>query len=336
MALYESGVASSMSDLVSTRLKAFATTNGWTLNDDNWPTHLHLSKGLCNISMVAWEFSGTDAYSSPINDDRIRWSLTDGYTAGGYLVQTDTILTASTSTGHKCNDLRDGGAQYWFFTNATGDYIYMVVESSIAAGHYTHFGFGLIDKTGLTYTGGAFGYSHYFQYYPTSTNTAIRYDDNFAGTPHTFPWLGTPTSSLMLYVGDAAPTNMISGGDMFPLMDRKNAIEQISNTRTYLDSRLALDPSSFNGVTSFAAVLLIGEQPADDKLHYYFGQLTGLRFCSMTNRAAEETLVIGSDTWHLFPFRRKADTIRLDVADLPTSPTVLNVSGNYGYAIRQN
>ena len=48
---YETGTATDIDDLINVKLKAFMIAEGWTLNDDNWPTFLALSKNNCFINL---------------------------------------------------------------------------------------------------------------------------------------------------------------------------------------------------------------------------------------------------------------------------------------------
>lgn len=48
---YQTGTATSIDNLIDSILKTFAVAQGWVVNDDNWPNHLHMSKGDCYMSL---------------------------------------------------------------------------------------------------------------------------------------------------------------------------------------------------------------------------------------------------------------------------------------------
>jgi len=329
------GTAASLADFIG-KLITFATANGWTANVNNWPTWVHLSNGVCNISMREETDTFNDALGDPRNDRKIRWSLTNGFAGSGPGItgQVDTAFTANANSGNACNDMNlNGGNSYWLFTDGT--YIHCVIESD-TANHYNHLSFGNLIKTGLTYTGGAYAYSHEWTWWPNNATYSLRADTKFVTVSHKLPFVSTGSPPLMLFVGDANSVPMIQAGGSTPMgLHGLNAIGQSQiNGARFADSRLGLEPAALNGQTSFQPMYAIIQNSLDTNFHIYLGQYPDVRFVSMKERNAEEIVTIGADNWYLFPFRRVATVTTILEQDFPAQPGILNTSGNYGFAIK--
>jgi hypothetical protein len=84
---YSTGTASDIDDLINVKLKAFAIANGWTVNEDNWPTFISLSKGTCFVNFQRYLASGTDPFGYPYTDHRLYARISSGYGPGGFTGQ---------------------------------------------------------------------------------------------------------------------------------------------------------------------------------------------------------------------------------------------------------
>jgi hypothetical protein len=130
---YSTGTASDIDDLINVKLKAFAIANGWTVNEDNWPTFISLSKGTCFVNFQRYLASGTDPFGYPYTDHRLYARISSGYGPGGFTGQPNVAAYDAIA-----NDLTGPFTSYHFFSGPTvgPQYIHAVIETR--AGFYVH------------------------------------------------------------------------------------------------------------------------------------------------------------------------------------------------------
>jgi hypothetical protein len=116
---YSTGTASDIDDLINVKLKAFAIANGWTVNEDNWPTFISLSKGTCFVNFQRYLASGTDPFGYPYTDHRLYARISSGYGPGGFTGQPNVAAYNAIA-----NDRYEGQA-------GTGAHAFLFASSSI-------------------------------------------------------------------------------------------------------------------------------------------------------------------------------------------------------------
>jgi hypothetical protein len=169
---YSTGTASDIDDLINVKLKAFAIANGWTVNEDNWPTFISLSKGTCFVNFQRYLASGTDPFGYPYTDHRLYARISSGYGPGGFTGQPNVAAYDAIA-----NDLTGPFTSYHFFSGPTvgPQYIHAVIETR--AGFYVHIFFGEADTLTLGITPRpaylAVSYYHWWAY---SANPSARYE----------------------------------------------------------------------------------------------------------------------------------------------------------------
>ena len=155
---YQTGTLDGTANLASLvgLISAFAATQGWTVNGN------YLSNGDCHATLHTLT-TGTmnDTYGpsgSNVAPDHIligRLNAVDAPMTTGEVVSPYGVQT---------NDLTPPYANYWLFSGGVGDppYIHLVVQK--ASGRFCHFSFGVLDKKGVPYSGGAFMFGEFYNW----------------------------------------------------------------------------------------------------------------------------------------------------------------------------
>lgn len=309
--MYETGTATSISDLFS-KLNTFATTAGWTI-DHSASDRLFLTRTVSgNTCSVAF-----------------RWSTTSPTCAAIY--QHTAFISSGTDPGNHTNDsgqgaisgtdatlltgrnvlLPNGTMPYWFFED--DNYLHIVVEA--ATQQYRHFGFGVLVKSG-TWTGGAYSYGWRNGSTGTSdlavTETASHLLDGLAGssTPATQrPFMATvhieslPNQTAsgkwgLAWAGGLANTGTDRGG---------TARENLQGG--YRGGPIARGIGRYGGAVTNG---LVPGYPIgvwyDDRVQarwYELGYMPDVRGANVNNFSGGDEILIGSDTWILFPAKYK-------------------------------
>lgn len=346
---YQTGAATDIDDLVDTVLKTFMTGRGWTVNDDNWPNHLHLSKGDCYVSLrrspVTGDSSFNDAFSVARSNNALLAHLGSSYNGVPatpdlrYTGQPDSfVTTVGDADAVDVWDLTGPFTSYHLFSdNSAPDYIYLVVET--AAGHYTNLFLGNLDKDTLTYTpGGGFLTGTKYAWWPNSTIYSSRDDVRFHDASHAFPF--TNDGNMHVYSGNASPLQVMrSSASLMTLFNIQSSLATnlgaASSTGYWADGFFAAGPNPLNGVTPFLGIPIFQDLTTDSETNTFIGSLPNIRFCTMQGRFAGETITIGADNWIVFPMRHiHKDHVILE-AEVDASPALNNTSGYYGFAVKK-
>lgn len=363
---FATGTAADMDALINTHLKTFMTGDGWTLNDDSWPDHLHLSKGQCFASFRQQLQTFNDGNGVSRTDGELRMHLGSAYNSSPgsgdarYIGQTDSVCSGLTNTQlPRANDLNNSSMQYWIFSGGVSDpdYVYMVVETR--GGHYSHIWVGNLDKLGGTYSpGGAFLAGTFYNWWPSlADNVVSDAAANFSATQHHLPMFSTSSSSnqypITIYTGVAntggnvVDTMLHRSGQgtnsryVYALSDRSQAttLDGLIRGGHWASQFLAAGPSGVNGYAPFLPIPIIGNvDGANQNIQGQFlGQLPNIRMVNIKNLDPETDISITPDTWVVFPVRSKNNNFRFSDApeEFPVSPNIKNISGNMGYAYKK-
>ena len=370
---YETGTATDIEDLIDVRLKNFAVAQGWTLNEDNWPAHIALSKGGCFLNMrwdqvtsasVTITNNGiqdlTDAFGVPRLDHKLWAHLATGYTpAGGWNGQVGSPVNGNTASEPfiQVSDLAGPFPSYHLFSDdGTGaSYIYLVVETR--SGYYSHFYFGEAETTGLNYSPrAAFATGSRYAWWPNSTNESNRDDFRATDGAHWWPFGSTAATFYSQYHvsgGAALPSEdvrpltntsrpamgMLRFDSDSPLKDYDptyfSSIDT-SSTGHYATSMPYRGPLAVSGVQPLLPLPVMVASMADDDVYHYLGEVPDLRFINMTGITDGQILTIGNEEWIAFPLRRFQPWASTLGAVVAPSPDLTNSSFRAGVAIKRN
>ena len=366
---FETGTAATLEELIDTHLKSFMVAQGWTLNNDNYPDHLALSKGGCYANLRADSRSTTrsnllndgiqnfnDAFGVARTDRKIWAHLSSGYSAtGGWAGQPDSPID-STSIGEpfvQVNDLNGPFPSYSLFSGdeTAGDeaYVYMVVETR--AGHYSHLFFGNVDQGGLGYSpNAAFLTGSRVLWWPFTTDASNRGDLQWDSRDHRYPFSHffeqthihgggalpgeqvRPTTS-----NNRGPMPVVSVQQGAPLTNRDTQAwpnSDFFNNGMLLDSVPYRGQVAQSGVTPLSAIPIMASSIADANVYHFLGHVPNLRFCSLFGLTPGQQLTFGEDIWRVFPIRRQAPRGRMAGLEA-ASPALTNTTFQWGVAIKQ-
>lgn len=230
---YETGTATDHTDLFNVKLKAFCQANGWTVNNDGYPTWLAMSKGDCYINIrkdsstttsmttrtTQGTASGNDPFGVARTDTRIWYFVSGGYTATTWEGQAEGSVD-STSTNEPfglINDMTGPFVAYHFYSSDPGapaNFICMCVET--IDDHYQHFMFGEVDNGILTYSPKAsFAMGQYYIWWPISTNYSFRDDLESYGGNHEWMFQGVNVNSYNLQIHPGGALT-VPNGNAYP------------------------------------------------------------------------------------------------------------------------
>lgn len=315
-------------------VRAFAQANGWTTQIAGGV--YHLSKGECHVNLAPLtDTTISDTYNtgSALPDHQIVGRLRANATPYSF-----SEVTASTSRVIS-NDLTPPYANYWLFSGGPGDppYIHLVVQK--ATGRFCHLSFGVLDKKGMAYTGGAFlfGMRFYWAFGSNGAGGANSGSNAGAGGHYTPLSSGGPSNfaTLNLFAGDVDNNVVVSDlssasftdGKVVSLYSTSMSINTASTSARWLNPFFHLGPLPLNGVTPLMEAPIM-RYSANERLQYY-GSMPGWRACSMLGREEAETVMFGADEYMIFPVKKF----------MPWNPepfaAKIVTSGPYGYAIKK-
>ena len=332
---YQTGINVANLTALMNLLRDFAVADGWTLNQNNWPTWLSLTSGQCTVHFTREINTESTAFGPTASDHVVNFWLSSSYNSGlGQYAQPGALVTGSTDSDIvQTNDMEGPFLNYWFFSGGVSDpkYVYAVVEST--AGYFSHIYFGNLDKLGASYTGGAFAYGSYYTWWAQNATDSTAYNVNWnPAIDHRI--LFDDRQNCNIFMGNACPTEMVRE-IVRPLFTRVNTSPLTSRGSTsgkWADMLFTLGTNPVNGVTPFLPCPTFVEYTTDSNLTQCPGMLPNIRMCSMNGRAPREVVTITPDTWMIFPMRRQTDTANIGT---PTSGTKLSTSWNYGIAVRR-
>jgi hypothetical protein len=208
--------------------------------------------------------------------------------------------------------------QYWCFTGDT--WAYVVVQTSSTS--YVHFGFGVLDKFN-DWAGGAFAYGQRTQG-SFSSDTAVREGstnllDGLCKNGAVAPNPGSNQEFQVATVRCDSLPGQIAGGLWAVVMGTESSLgddrQAAPKARTlfvggYRGGELAREsgvllPSPVTGFVPGYPIAVTYWDRINDQTYGPMGIMPGVRGISWSQFEAGDEIVIGSDTWVVFPSRRK-------------------------------
>jgi len=285
---YQTGSASGQDDLLD-KLRLFLVANGWTTN--MWQTdgdgyRLHVQKGTqyVNFRSTATDPSGTDNTGGHI------WLCgSEGYDSGE-----DWDAQPNASDPSLLRDVATV-ANYYVFLD--GDCCYVVVE--VTVGIFRHMAFGIIEKNGLAAgQSGAFVGAVYLSPGSSSidaTSHALLFDSNERGALYRNWFRLDIDGDTGLWVRNTYNTSV-----------SPRVIGTCRKRGMNWDLVLA-QPNTFNQSTTLLPMYLMAYRGSD--LYSLIGYPPNIAQCEMNNYMPGDEIVIGSDTWVIFPWYQRASTL---------------------------
>lgn len=320
---YQTGTSTNLADLLS-KLNTFATANGWTSDEfDTVNGDWALSKNNIYVS-ARWDVSSPNhlALYQALAFDGTATKPGDHTDDSGHGYNATTANTDALLDDERCvNDLGNGPyTSYHFFENdASPAYIHVVVQSS--PNIFKHFGFGEINKFG-DWTGGEYCYGYYqgtgANQNAISSTTCNLFDGVFAGN-----FASTGQRSATMHV-EGLPNQAV--GDKWGAVNGSRLFTNLASNTDGNGNALAPLLGGFRGGPvarwwgHFSGSNSIGFLPGYPIhcWHYdianararFLGNLPDIRGVDLRNFGQEEEVVVGSDTWVLFPSgRRTSDNV---------------------------
>jgi hypothetical protein len=338
---YSTGTGANQQDLLDA-VRAFGLGLGWTIVE--WDTvnkRLKMSKGVCKIGLT-WANFNVNSYSgylgtlTVISNGSISGSLTSSLTAGTTIQSEPGSSGNNTDAGWGFSHGLQGPYTGWFlFSNATGDYIHVVVQTS--ADVYVHFGFGNADKGGLSHSGVAYFYGDSGPIYwrdnsaSLPSNDATEYND-----PGLIGALWNTTSyyayqaSFQLLAVDALPAGFVNNVAHPSYYNatynyRDTSIAAPMKTKSVANSSPSEYPAlvsadqgarlldnvielSAPGHTSYVPMhgvpFIISNSARTSAVAV--GACPDWRYINMTGMSPQQEITLGSDVWKVFPVRRQS------------------------------
>jgi hypothetical protein len=313
-----------------TKLDSFLTTNGWTqdeftVGDGTWAVS-NVGTGREVRIVAQWDTSSPNflalyhyiggAYDS-MNDP---WGQINDSGNGTNAGTLDTQIDDSRSV-----QITNTPVQFWAFEDDY--YVHVVVE--ISTGAYRHFGFGMLDKFN-DWDGGAYCYGQWPGAGP-NYNTGV--SENVLA-----PFDGFSSGSLVqrytttLHVENvgtmlAAQKWAIHGSDGMTITDQDRQASPQDRERLVWGARngpvaIPFAPQAGTDLAGNAPLTPIVVALADTTGQIPLGQIQDVRQVSMRNYVGGNTIVVGSDTWYLFPAMEKKTSL-------------FAATGNIGLAYKQ-
>lgn len=227
--------------------------------------------------------------------------------------------------------------QYWAFTgdNDAGDpWVYVVVE--VSTGKFVSFGFGVLDKTN-DWDGGEFCFGYRWNSSNTNASAFIVQPGSTVlldGIMQNDVNTGNVSTNADLYVGtlrcENLPNQAVGGlwgvvmGNQTAALnnDRQSSpkarVPFLGGARGGEFSR-AGGPIPLTAAEAFVpgypvAVIYRDRVPATEQFYGPMGFMPGVRCATMQAFAAGDEIVIGADTWTIFPMRSRSATNTADTS----------------------
>lgn len=305
-------------------LELFAEAQGWTV-PWNSGTQMGLNSGNCYAAFgtdgTTNPATETDTYPTPdvnVQDFRAYGSLGKNFAVSGqFWGLTGSPVTAQVDGDRVyLNDLLGPFSEVHFFGDST--YIWVVIRSD--ADRWTHFGFGVVDKLGMTHPDCAFfcGIWHrwwdnqVFQAYPIKAN--LTYVGNDTANKL---WMKNGFSNLHIYVPDGVLDPSYLADDFIRYNGMMNlpqiaargrppgGYDDFSNAKLLDHWTFASQKPVSGGLPLLTVPVMVGDGSTNSTLTTFLGDLPGIRLCDINNIPIGEDITYGTETWRAFPVKRR-------------------------------
>ena len=319
---FQTGQSTSMIDLFQ-KLSLFATTGGagppgWTENFSDYSTNrrLFLSKSTLFIS---WNWDPATPANVGIYQATgfINGTTAPGNHTGDSGQGIVSNSNATLATG-RFIPLDDDTNTYWFFEHDT--YLHVVVQTSTSPITFAHFGMGILNpKFGDNWTGGEYCYGHKNTASVSASNNAIQSDatyllDGLLSTSNlafgaSLKMSGIPNQGASIWgISFAGVADVGAGGDSAGTDRGGSARSRVYGG--YRGNGLGravgrIGSSNAEGLVDMYQINAFAQTTAS-KL-FFLGTMPDVRGINIQYFSGGDEVVIGGDTWVLFPSRIKGE-----------------------------
>jgi len=314
---YEIGTATSLDDLIRTKLRNFATaTLGYT--DDEGTSaagRQYLSRSGGGLSLF---FSCRFDTGTPQNLGLYQalGYINAGTQPGNHTSDSGNGIVTSTNatfvTGRSVV-LANTSMNYWFFGDgAASNYVHVVVEPTPGSGSFRHFGFGLLGKVG-TWTGGEYCYGH-----RTATAGSVNVNNSYLLDGLNRASAANPPFVATLHI-ESLPLQVASGKWGVVWGDRNTARgnDRGGTAREAIQGGFRGGPVAFpfakwgntpsQGLVPLTPIwcFYTKDGGAGDDRCYPLGFMRDTRAININSYSGGDQISVGGDTWILFPSEQK-------------------------------
>lgn len=320
------GTATGLEDMMTKFLTFVGTASGWTVDraittiDTARECAIH--KGNLFVQF-RWNTASPNSIimtQSTAFTVGVRAGTMTGDSNNGY--NTANTTTEANITSGRCIELVGNSAMpsYYFYTNASGDYLHAVVE--VATDEFRHFGCGKLEKFGDwdTMTGGEYAYGHVG--FPsiggsvTTINGSILLDGYASGNVGATAMIDRGATMRL-----AGAPGQPGAGVWAHIWANRTITEQVDkagNARATciggarggpIGNALGWIPAgSGSGLAPLTpiAVFYLNKVPSPNHV-YLLGFQPDVRGLQLKNLAPKDTFVLGADTWRVFPTNRRRE-----------------------------
>lgn len=329
---YQTGTALHQDDLVD-KLRIFALADGWTVNKfvagsgNGFSSELYLQKGSEAILTIDSTFvGGNNVYHGGLTSPRDKPTL-EIYGATGFdggLAVDDQPGTTWEPTASPW--IVHGIVNYRFFSDGgVLPYIHVVVETTPL--EFVHFGFGVVIKAGA-YDGGMYAYGtdhrqasgEYFDADDAQHAYALAKNQGSGSNRKVdFIRVNIESSQWKYFSGISQPDTFSNAVGVHSAFVTSNGAILDGFVYDNSGGDRGSTPSEFNGVAPLFTMPAIIERQGITIV----GCFADIRFTSLRNHSPGDTVILGGDTWHLFPMSKRGD---------PWFNRTPNIDGNSGWA----
>lgn len=309
---FEQGIYTDVHDL-GNRVKNFAVANGWTQDKftlgsgTSTSTEIYLHKGTNYVSLEFEILPSAFKYYHNNYASREEPLVTlygnTGFNTGNTVDDQPGSYTNDTTRITRCTWLFGPCVQYYFFTNATGDYIHVVIET--IPNEFEMFAFGDLIKQG-SYTGGQYVAGKYWDHgssWDTWNNTAhsVMFDGRCSD-------VNTYQDHVQINQDSKVWANLHD-------LDTPYDGYIFGDTRYYCLSDIHALSSSFTDKAPMFPILLTYIRLNTLSNCAFIGYVPDIRNVSIENYTPGEVVSLGTDEWMVFPHMKKNDPATQDEAN---------------------
>lgn len=292
------------------KLSTFAQANGWT-EDEASSGRVALTRSSVSVAF-RWDTSSPTCIG--IYQHTTWVTTTDPGSHTGDSGQGAVSGTDATILGGRHCLIPNAGGTYWFFEADT--YLHIVIE--YADQSYNQFGFGTMIKLG-TWTGGAYAYGNYNAQGGDGTDNAVddsstylldaRHGAKTGGGENEEDWAATLSMSGAPNQDGSGAWALVWGGSQSFVGNDRAAVQRANVQGGFRGGPTARSFARFGGTAQEGLNPMYPidcwyDDPSNQR-YYPIGYMPDVRGIRIEFFAGGDEIVVGSDTWVVFPTRYK-------------------------------